>query len=149
MKIQRAVYLESKILQAVVSNFFNANKPVGAICHGVVLAARSLSDRESAIKNRKTTALLSKQELSAWATTYIWLKNYYRTYPKTVEEEVRSCLASQNNFISGPTPIFRDTPDKLKYGFTVRDGNYLSARWPGDAHKFATDFFEMLNEKLD
>ena len=29
-------------------------------------------------------------------------------------------------------------------GFTVRDGNWLSARWPGDAHRFASEFVAML-----
>jgi len=29
----------------------------------------------------------------------------------------------------------------------VRDGNYLSARWPGDAHRFAGEFAAMLSER--
>jgi hypothetical protein len=29
-------------------------------------------------------------------------------------------------------------------GFTVRDGEYLSARWPGDAHRFAAEFAAMI-----
>jgi len=33
-------YLESEILQRHVTNFFEANKPVAAICHGVLLAAQ-------------------------------------------------------------------------------------------------------------
>jgi len=28
----------------------------------------------------------------------------------------------------------------------VRDARYLSARWPGDAHRFARDFCVMLDE---
>jgi hypothetical protein len=27
---------------------------------------------------------------------------------------------------------------------TVRDGYYLSARWPGDAHRFASEFAAMI-----
>ncbi|EMO26933.1 DJ-1/PfpI domain protein [Leptospira interrogans serovar Bataviae str. HAI135] len=34
-------YLESEELQKFVGSFFATGKPVGAICHGVVLAARS------------------------------------------------------------------------------------------------------------
>jgi protease I len=34
-------YLESEPLQSAVAEFFARNKPVGAICHGVLLAARS------------------------------------------------------------------------------------------------------------
>jgi putative intracellular protease/amidase len=33
-------YLESAQLQSVVAVFFHAHKPVGAICHGVLLCAR-------------------------------------------------------------------------------------------------------------
>ena len=35
-------YLESPVLQDLVVAFFRANKAVGAICHGVVLLARSI-----------------------------------------------------------------------------------------------------------
>ena len=35
-------YLESSILQNIVVRFFTMMKPVGAICHGLVLLARSI-----------------------------------------------------------------------------------------------------------
>jgi hypothetical protein len=38
-------YLESPVLQRVVSEFFEADKPVAAICHGVLLVGRSSSKR--------------------------------------------------------------------------------------------------------
>ena len=41
-------YLESEILQGIVASFFDAEKPVAAICHGVLLAARSISKRTGA-----------------------------------------------------------------------------------------------------
>src|SRR5580704_3732711 len=34
-------YLESALMQQLVVDFFAAGKPVGAVCHGVLLAARS------------------------------------------------------------------------------------------------------------
>jgi hypothetical protein len=40
--------------------------------------------------------------------------------------------------------IKRDSPEHLEAGFTVRDGAYLSARWPGDAHRFAAEFNGLL-----
>ena len=142
-------YLESSILQKVVGEFFLAAKPVGAICHGVVLAARSklpsgLSAGLSVLHGKKTTALTQQMELSAWTLTRLWLKNYYRTYPITVEAEVSAALANTKDFIKGPISLTRDSPDNLAVGFTVQDGNYLSARWPGDAHRFATEFVAML-----
>ena len=32
----------------------------------------------------------------------------------------------------------------LGVGFTVRDGDHLSPRWPGDAHRFAAEFAAMI-----
>ncbi len=137
-------YLESEILQKEVLKYFIADKPVGAICHGAVLAARSKSSSgKSVLFGRSTTCLLKSQELTAWVLTSLWLKDYYRTYPETVELEVKSYLASPNDFKAGPTPLFRDSPKKLNRGFVVQDGNYISARWPGDAHLFATKFLTL------
>jgi protease I len=142
-------YLESKILQQLVANFFIAQKPVGAICHGVVLAARSIdpNTKKSVIHNYKTTSLLKSQELLAFNLTKLWLKDYYLTYPEiTVEDEVRAVLCDTNNFIKGPIPLFRDDFRHLDRGFFVKDRNYLSARWPGDAYKFSLEFIKMLQE---
>jgi protease I len=137
-------YLESAKLQEVVAGFID-RKPVGAICHGVVLASRSKrQDGRSILYGKRTTALLKSQELTAWALTTLWLGSYYRTYPETVQDEVCRSLERVDHFISGPTPIRRDRPENLAPGFVVRDGNYLSARWPGDAHRFGTEFSRML-----
>ena len=138
-------YLDSAILQSLVARFFSSGKPVGAICHGVLLAARSKAENgQSVLFGKKTTALLASQEMAAWALTCLWLGNYYRTYAVTVEAEVKSCLVAASDFVQGPTPIFRDEPSRLERGFCVRDGNYLSARWPGDAHRFASEFLKMI-----
>ncbi len=45
---------------------------------------------------------------------------------------------------SGPLPLKRDSLEHPEHGFCVRDGNYLSARWPGDAHRFALELVAML-----
>ena len=138
-------YLESAQLQALVAAVFALGKPVGAICHGVVLAARSRSaDGRSVLHGRKTTALTRQMEMSAWMLTRWWLGSYYRTYPTPVQDEVTAALASPGDFIVGPTSLSRDSPSRLGLGFTVRDRNYLSARWPGDAHRFAREFGAML-----
>lgn len=139
-------YLESTVLQDVVAKAFQANQLVAAICHGVVLAARSRVDQKSVLQSRRTTALLERQELLAWSLTKFWLGDYYRTYPETVEAEVRNLIGPSGTFVSGPLPILRDKPDCLHRGFVVQDGNYLSARWPGDAHLLGFRFLEMLNQ---
>lgn len=140
-------YLESEILQKLVVAFFHARKPVAAICHGVVLAARSMDPdtKKSVIYDYKTTSLLKSQEMAAYNLTRLWLKDYYLTYPEiTVEDEVRNSLSDQHNYLSGPTPIARDDRAHPNRGFTVLDRNYLSARWPGDAYSFALALVDML-----
>ena len=139
--------LESPLLQAAVVEAFRRGKPVAAICHGVVLAARSQGANGRSVHfGRKTTALLKTLEMGAWKLTCDTLGDYYRTYPETVEDEVTRLLATPADFIAGLPPMGRDQPDRLELGFTVRDGNYLSARWPGDAHRFAAEFATMLRE---
>jgi hypothetical protein len=88
------------------------------------------------LHGRKTTALLRRQELLAWNLTRLYLGDYYRTYPVTVEDEVRAALAQPDDFQPGPLSIFRDTPERPD-GFAVVDRNYVSARWPGDAYGFS------------
>jgi putative intracellular protease/amidase len=140
-------YLESKTLQKTVVDFFNGNKPVAAICHGVVLAARSIDSvtGKSVLHGRKTTLLLKSQEMAAYNLTRLWLGEYYLTYPGlTVQDEVTAALTDKDDFIQGPVPVLRDDMAHLQRGFTVLDANYLSARWPGDAYSFALAFIDML-----
>ncbi len=138
-------YLESKCLQTLIAEHFSAEKPVAAICHGVVLAARSLrEDGKSILHGFKTTALLQKQEMLAWQITRTWLGNYYRTYDQSVQTEVTDALAKPDDFLEGPMPLTRDSEKNLKPGFVVRDRHYLSARWPGDAHSLAHILHAML-----
>lgn len=142
-------YLESYILQQLIVAFFRAKKPVAAVCHGVLLAARSIDSEtgKSVIHSYKTTSLLKSQELLAYNLTRLWLKDYYLTYPEiTTEDEVRSVLSDQNQFKKGPKPIQKDSRKKLKRGFVVRDRNYLSARWPGDIYNFSLEFINMIHE---
>jgi protease I len=137
-------YLESPQVQAKVIEMAEQNKPIGAICHGVLVAARSRTAAgTSVLFGKRTTALTRPQELSAWWLTRAWLGDYYRTYPETtVEDEVRK--AEPREFDRGPWSVTRDSPTNLEAGFTVRDGSYLSARWPGDAHRFGTEFAGMV-----
>lgn len=140
-------YLESKILQNIIPIFFQDNKKIGAICHGVVLLARSKDKKtnKSVIYDYKTTALLKTQELLAYNLTRLWLKDYYLTYPgMTVEDEVKSVLKNHSNFIHGNLPIFRDSENNYKPGFVVKDRNYLSARWPGDIYKFSNEYLKLI-----
>jgi putative intracellular protease/amidase len=160
-------YLESEALQGLVAETFAADKPVAAICHGVLLAARSkAADGRSVLHGRKTTALTWKQEKAASAIAHLgrfWDPYYYRTYTEapdqpaghmSVEQEVIRNLASPTDFLDVPADdpllakktsgLARDTLTDDSAAFVVRDGAYVSARWPGDAHTFARTFAEVL-----
>ncbi len=142
-------YLESKTLQKAIVAFFKANKPVAAICHGTIAAARAIDPdtQKSILHGRTTTALLKRQELIGYRLTKRWMDDYYLTYPVTVQDEVTAALKTPKDFVEGPLPVLRDSPIHMSRGFTHRDGQYLSARWPGDAYNFATDFLSMLQGK--
>lgn len=164
-------YLESARLQRVVAEFFDAGKAVAAICHGVVLAARSVSPHsgKSALHGRRSTALTWSLERAAWRLsrcTRWWDRDYYRTYREapgepagfwSVQAEVTRVLAGPADFCDVPAAdpqhfrknsgLFRDSAHDARAAFIVRDGNYLSARWPGDVHTFARTFAAMLAGK--
>ena len=144
-------YLESPLRQSAVAHFFERDGPVAAICHGTVLAARSRVTREGAgeagrsvLYGRRTTGLTRQLEMLAWRLTRHRLGDYYRTYPQTVQDEVAAALRAPGDFRVGPPALLRDSDRLQRVGFTVRDGNYLSARWPGDAHRFAHELAGML-----
>jgi protease I len=140
-------YLESGTLQNFVAEFYKLGRPLAAICHGVVLAARSRRpDGKSILFGKKVTALPAWMELSAWWMTRLWLGSYYRTYlDRTVESEVRSVLTRPGeDFQVGPRNQTRDRPDRPELGFIVRDGNLLTGRWPGDAHRFGLELSAMV-----
>ena len=145
-------YLESTLLQSAVAAFFQRDLPVAAICHGTVLAARSLATNggnagRSVLYGRRTTGLPRQLEMLAWRLTRHRLGDYYRTYPQTVQDEVTAALRSPLDFLTGTPALLRDSDRLQRVGFTVRDGRYLSARWPGDAHRFAHELAAMLAER--
>ena len=145
-------YLESTLLQSAVAAFFQRDLPVAAICHGTVLAARSLATNgdnagRSVLYGRRTTGLTRQLEMLAWRLTRHRLGDYYRTYPQTVQDEVTAALRSPLDFLTGTPALLRDSDRLQRVGFTVRDGHYLSARWPGDAHRFAHELVAMLAER--
>jgi putative intracellular protease/amidase len=161
-------YLESATLQRHVADFFEAQKPVAAICHGVLLAVRSHSAKtgRSVLYGYKTTALTWALENSAWKLariTRFWDPDYYRTYLEqagdpdgymSVQQEVTRALADPGNFYDvlktdpeyrrKTSGLQRDSMDDARPAFVVQDRNYISARWPGDVHTFAKAFVGLL-----
>lgn len=162
-------YLESSVLQQVVVAAFRRGLPVAAICHGVLLAARSIDSTtgRSVLHGHKTTSLTWRQErlvTRIGRLVRFWEPGYYRTYPDgpgqprgymSVQAEVTRALADPQDFIDvDPSdPLVRikndgrhrDGDNGERCAHVVIDGNYISARWPGDAHTFAVQYAALLD----
>ena len=134
-------YLADETLQRQVGAFWALERPVAAICHGVIVLARSIDPRTNApvLRDVRTTCLPKYMERSAYFLTAWKLGRYYRTYRAYVEDEVRSALRDPGRqFVRGPRTLSkRGTASDDRPAFVVEDGRYLSARWPGDAYLFA------------
>jgi putative intracellular protease/amidase len=161
-------YIDSEILHHLVVDAFTRGVTVAAICHGVLLAARSVDPAtgRSVLYGRRTTALTWALERTAWRLTRItrfWDPDYYRTYIEepgqssgymSVQAEVTRALEEPTDFcdVERRSPhrrkktsgMARDTATDSRPAFVVDDGNYVSARWPGDTHTFAN----VLSQKL-
>jgi len=165
-------YIDSDILQRLVVDAFAKEMLVAAICHGVLLLARSVDPgtSRSVLYGRKTTALTWALERTAWRLTRItrfWDRDYYRTYTEepgqpggymSVQSEVTRALRNPSDFcdVAHGSPgwrlkssgMVRDTATDSRPAFVVDDGNYVSARWPGDTHTFATALSQKLRELM-
>jgi putative intracellular protease/amidase len=154
-------YVESDVLQDLVAAAFRQEILVAAICHGVLLAARTVDPAtgRSVLYGHETTALTWQLERRAWRTarvTRFWDPDYYRTYSEkpgdpvgymSVQAEVTRALQSPDDFRDvavgsadwrlKSSGMVRDSASNARPAFVVDDGGYVSARWPGDTHTFA------------
>ena len=161
-------YIDSESLHRLVVDAFGRGVIVAAICHGVLLAARSIDPKtgHSVLYGRRTTALTWALERTAWRLTRLtrfWDRDYYRTYSEqpdqpsgymSVQSEVTRALKSPADFcdVERGSPhwrmktsgMARDTATDSRAAFVVEDGSYVSARWPGVTHTFA----KVLSDKL-
>jgi putative intracellular protease/amidase len=134
-------YLESDVLRSKVLEFWQQNKLVGAICHGILVAARTVDPRtgRSILYGRKLTALPRRLDMAAYKLDSWLTRQGYIMYPKCVEDEVRDCLAEAEDFSVGRNPL---SPH------IVTDGNLVTARWYGEAEEFALQFADALEQRL-
>jgi len=143
-------YLESEILQRHVASFFDQEKLVAAICHGVLLAARSISKHTKTARGRSRASRGS----GIPTTTGLIRSRTGSQRGMSVQQEVTRALARPDDFRDVPktdpdyrqktSGLQRDSMDDETPAFVVRDRNYVSARWPGDAHTFAKTLAGML-----
>jgi putative intracellular protease/amidase len=140
-------YLSAAALQEKVARFWGLGRPVGAICHGVLVLARARDPAtgRSVLADRRTTCLPKYMERGAYLLTAWRLGRYYRTYPAYVEDEVKGALAAPAQYERGPRVLAaRGTASDDSAAFVVEDRNYISARWPGDAYLFGRRFLAAL-----
>ena len=130
-------YLESKTVQNIALTFLTHNKVVGAICHGVLVLARTIDPETNKIVlyGRKLTGLTKRLERAGYYLTFWRLGDYYRTYPEYVEDETTSVLKHRSDFLHGGS---------IRKPFIVEDGNLITARFPADAYLFAQKLIEKL-----
>jgi putative intracellular protease/amidase len=140
-------YLGSALLQERIAAFAALGRPIAAICHGVLLLARARdpASGRSVLHGRRSTCLPKYMEALAYSLSFWKLGRYYRTYTPYVEEEVREALARPADFVRGPLTLGRRGSETDDRGaFVCEDGDYVSARWPGDAYLFARKLIERL-----
>ncbi len=132
-------YCESAEVQRLAKEAFAAKQPVSAICHGVLPLARA-----GVLKGRRTTALTHIMEEISVRLTGKALPGHYRTYPISVEDEVRQRIKPGGRFERGGLFPRYSGAKAPNAGFVLRDGHYVSARWPGDAWTLAVRLNELL-----
>lgn len=135
-------YCESPDVMRLAREAFAADQPVSAICHGVLPLARA-----GVLEGKRTTALTAMMEEIAVRLTSRALPGHYRTYPASVEAEVRQRIGKTGRFERGPVFPRYAGAGSPHAGFVVQDGNYLSARWPGDAWTLAVRLNELIDER--
>ena len=158
-------FLDNKDLQRKISEFWDYEKPIAAVCHGVLLVARStLKDEplKSVLFGRKTTSLVNYQEIFAYVLTAWSHGKLFRTYEETTEDEIIRLIygtktVEEAKKINKVMELYDEGPLKVKkefegknigeFGYIVEDGNYLSGRWPGDVEILAHRFAQNLQKK--
>ena len=137
-------YIDSETLHRLVVDAFDRGLKVAAICHGVLLAARSVDPAtgHSVLYGRRTTALTWALERTAWRLTRLtrfWDRDYYRTYSEepgqpagymSVQSEVTRALENPSDFcdVEQGSPhwrmktsgMARDTADRFAAGVRRR-----------------------------
>jgi putative intracellular protease/amidase len=133
-------YLESRVLQEKMVDFFRQGKSIGSICHGMLVLARAIDPAtgRSVLHDYRVTALTKDLEMSGYALTFWLLGRRYRTYDCYVADEVRQALRDPRNFKNGAAMVVP---------FTVRDRNLVTGRWPLDAMKYSRELAELIEKR--
>jgi putative intracellular protease/amidase len=142
---EMVAYLSSPVVHDIARAFVAGGKPVGAICHGVLVLTRAGLGKEFGLE---VTTVHSWMETIAHYLTYPFYGGYHLSTTGgnyTQREVERSGVKS---FASGPTnplhTLYLSTEHDHSRSFTVKHGNILTARFFGDAWAFGERFSRML-----
>lgn len=130
-------FLESKVLQEKVVQFFKKGKGVGAICHGLLVLSRAIDPDtgKSVLYEYRTTSLTKLLEAIGYYSTFWLLGRRFRTYDMYVADEVKAALKSKKQYSSGLIP----------FSHVVVDRNLVTSRyWLFDAMPYSLKFVEMV-----
>jgi putative intracellular protease/amidase len=133
-------FLESSVLQEKTAQFFQQEKCVGAICHGLLVLARSIDPEtgRSVLYDYKTTSLTKLLEMTGYACTFWLLGRRFRTYDIYVQDEVRAALQDRRQYSTGLIP----------FPHVVVDRNLVTARyWLFDAEAYARTFADVVEAR--
>lgn len=134
-------FLESKVLQEKVVQFFKQGKSIGAICHGLLVLARAIDPDtgKSVIHDYKVTSLTKGLEMIGYASTFWLLGRRFRTYDAYVEDETRAALRDPHQYSKGLIP----------FPHVVVDRNLVTSRyWLFDAVSYSVRFAEMTEARM-
>jgi putative intracellular protease/amidase len=134
-------YLESPVLQEKVLQLWQKGILIGAICHGLLVLARTINPQNghSVLYGYKVTAPPKSLDLFAFYADKWLVKHGYIMYPKCVKDEVQQSLEYPEDLYAGPGFLTR---------FSISDRNIISARWTIDAEVFAQRFTEALQTRI-
>lgn len=113
-------YLESPVLQHKVLQYWQHGKLIGAICHGVLVLARTIDPQtgRSILFGHKLTALPQSLDRFGYLLNVRLLRRHYLAYSCSVAEEVRACLERPEDLArgaerAGALCVLRWQPDHL------------------------------------
>ena len=135
-------YLDNSVLRDKVLQFWQMGKLIGAICHGVLVLARTIDpiSGHSILYGRKVTAPPKSLDLAAYRFDAWLLKRGYIMYSSCVEDEVSAILARKEDLVHGPGMF---SP------FACTDGNLVTSRWYLDAEIFAEKFVNTQQKRME
>jgi len=134
-------YLDSPVLRSKVLQFWQQEKMVGAICHGVLVLARTIDPQteRSVLYGHKVTAPPKSLDRFGYLFDKWLLRHGYIMYSYCVADEVRACLEHKEDFSVGPS---------ILAPYVVSDRNLITSRWYMDAELFSERFADELQQRM-